>query len=106
MSYVGKWRIVETSAWDADNLDEEDAFVEFHKNSGILTFDYIHIEMDVVEERIGDTEIIGFSFVGYDEDDEISGWGWFQQTENTNDMEGKIYFHHSDMSDIRIVRCK
>ncbi len=30
MSYVGKWRIIETSAWDIDYLDaSEDAYVEF-----------------------------------------------------------------------------
>jgi len=106
MSYTGKWRIIETSAWDTDNLDEEDAFFEFTKESGIMIFDYIHIEMDVVKERIGDTEILGYSFVGNDEDEEISGWGWFQQKESKDKMEGKIYFHHGDMSDIKLEKWK
>ena len=106
MLYVGKWRIIETSAWDIDNLDEGDAFVEFTKEAGILTFDYIHIEMDVVKNRIGDMEILGYSFSGNDEDEEIYGWGWFRQTESKAEMEGKIYFHHGDMSDIKIAKCK
>ena len=106
MSYIGKWRIAETSAWDMNNLDEEDAFVEFRKGSGIMAFDYIHIEMDVAEEQIEGVEILGYSFYGHDEDEEISGWGWFRQKEGRDVMEGKIYFYHGDMSDLKIEKCK
>jgi hypothetical protein len=106
MSYIGKWRITETSAWDMDDLDEEDAFVEFRKGAGIMKFDYIRIEMDVVEEQIEGVEILAYSFSGYDEDEEISGWGWFRQTESKDDMDGRIYFHHGDMSDVKIEKCK
>jgi hypothetical protein len=36
MSYVGKWRIVETTAWDTEYLDEsEDACVEFARDTGM-----------------------------------------------------------------------
>ncbi len=103
MSYVGKWRIVETSAWDTEYLDEsEDACVEFTKESGRMMFGCIHIEMDVAKEQIGNAEILGYSFVGNDEDDEVSGWGWFHLTQAKDAMEGKIYFHHGEISDIKI----
>jgi len=107
MSYIGKWRIIETSAWDTEYLDEsEDACVEFTKESGTMTFGYIHIEMDVVKEQIGNAEIFGYSFVGNDEDDEVSGWGWFHQTQAKDEMEGRIYFRYGESSDIRIVKGK
>ena len=105
MSYVGKWRIVETSAWDTEYLDEsEDACVEFTTDTGTMMFGYIHLEMDVAQEQIGNAEVLGYSFVGNDEDDEVSGWGWFHQTRSKDEMEGKIYFHYGDSSGIRIVR--
>jgi hypothetical protein len=105
MSYVGQWRIVETSAWDTDYLDEsEDACVEFTRDSGTMTFGYIYLEMDVAKEQIGNADILGYSFVGNDEDHEVSGWDWFHQTESKDEMEGKIYFHYGDNSGIRIVR--
>ncbi len=107
MSYVGKWRIIETSAWDTKYLDEsEDASVEFTKESGTMIFGYVHIEMDVVKEKIGDIEILGYSFVGNDEDDEVSGWGWFRQTQTKDEMEGNIYFRYGENSEIRIARNK
>ncbi len=107
MSYVGKWRITETSAWGAEYLDEsEEASVEFTKESGTMIFGYIHIEMDVVKEKIGGIEILGYSFVGNDEDDEVYGWGWFHQTQTKDEMEGKIYFRYGESSEIRIARYK
>ncbi|GAX61435.1 hypothetical protein SCALIN_C22_0146 [Candidatus Scalindua japonica] len=107
MSYVGKWRITETSVWDTEYLDElEEASVEFTKESGTMTFGYIHIEMDVVKDEIGGIEILGYSFVEDDEDDEVSGWGWFRQTLTKDKMEGKIYFHYGESSQIRIARYK
>ncbi len=52
MSYVGKWRIIETSAWDTEYLDElEDACVEFTKESGTMTLGYIKIETDNIGIR-------------------------------------------------------
>ncbi len=105
MSYVGKWRIVETSAWDTEYLDEsEDASVEFTRDTGTMMFGYIHLEMDVAKEQIGNAEILGYSFVGNDEDHDVSGWGWFHQTQSKDEMEGKIYFHYGESSGIRIVR--
>lgn len=107
MLHVGKWRIIETSAWDTDYLDEsDDACIEFTKESGIMTFGYIHIEMEIANDQIGDTEILGYSFVGNDEEDEVSGWGWFQQAEAKDEMEGKIYFRYGESSVIRIAKYK
>ena len=62
--------------------------------------------MDVVKEQIGNAEIFGYSFVGNDEDDEVSGWGWFHQTQAKDEMEGNIYFRYGESSDIRIVKDK
>ena len=107
MSYVGKWRITKTSTWDIEHLDgSEEASVEFTKESGTMIFGYINIEMDVVKEEIGGIEIIGYSFVGNDEDDDVCGWGWFHQTQTKDEMEGKIYFHYGESSEIRIPRYK
>ncbi len=107
MVYVGKWRITETSTWGNEYLDEpEEACVEFTKDSGTMIFGYIHIEMDVVKEEIGGTEILGYSFDGNDEDDEVYGWGWFHQTQNKDEMEGKIYFRYGESSEIKIARYK
>jgi len=105
MSHVGKWRIVETSAWDIEYLDEsEDASVEFARDTGTMMFGYVHLEMDVAREQIGDEEILGYSFVGNDEDHEVSGWGWFRLTQSGHEMEGRIHFHYGEASGIRIVK--
>ena len=107
MSYLGKWRIIETSAWDTDYLDDsEDACIEFTKESGIMTFGYVHIEMEVSKEQIDDIEILGYSFIGNDEDDEVAGWGWFKQSEAKDEMDGRIHSRYGESSSIKIAKYK
>ena len=107
MSYVGKWRITETSAWDAEYLDEsEDACVDFTKESAVMTFGYVHIEMEVTKEQIDGVEILGYSFIGNDENDEVSGWSWFKQSSAKDEMNGMIHFRYGESSSIKIAKCK
>jgi hypothetical protein len=98
------WRIVDTSTWDINNIiDNFEPTVEICGDTGRLQFACISIELDISKDCIGKTDILGYSFIGNDEREKVSGWGYFIPISKSQ-MKGKLHFHFGDSSDITIER--
>jgi hypothetical protein len=94
--YMGMWRFTEMSAWDRDFIDLV-APGHIRLNSGgrgTFAFGAIEADVDCRIEKAGTTERLAFSFMGWDEGDEISGRGWAEVS--GNHMSGWIAFHGGD----------
>ena len=86
--FTGVWRITEMSGWDRDYIDlvapghltvERDA-------TGSFAFGAVEASIDCRPEGVGGQERLAFSFVGWDEGDEVIGRGW--AAVDGNQMEG------------------
>ena len=95
-SPVGRWRIVEMEQWDQDYVDMDgQGHITFKPGgTGQLHFGCVEVELDWRAEA--DAGRIGFTFVGFDEGDEVSGRGWAER--NGNRLTGRIFFHQGDDS--------
>ena len=95
-SFAGRWRIVEMEQWDQEFVDlvspghitlTGDARGELHFGAVDVSLDW---RMDATGNRVD------FSFVGFDEGDEVSGSGWAEL--DGAKLTGKIAFHLGDES--------
>lgn len=70
---VGNWRIVEADTWDRDYLDlvGPAKMTIGHEGRGEIAFGALHVSLDIEYAR----DLIGFTWQGFDEGDEISGDG-------------------------------
>jgi hypothetical protein len=97
-AYTGKWRITEMSMWDRDFIDlVAPGHLTVNRNgTGAFAFGAIEAQMDCRIEGSAAQERLAFSFVGFDEGDEVSGRGW--AVVDGNSMEGWLGFHLGDES--------
>jgi hypothetical protein len=70
---IGRWRIVEADLWDRDYLDlVEPAYATFNNDGrGEFAFGAINATMELEYAH----RIVFFSWIGFDEGDELSGSG-------------------------------
>ena len=95
---IGRWRIVRSDLWDRDYLDLVDpAFINIGGGGhGELAFGVVNASLDLAYSRT----IVFFTFVGFDEGDEVNGSG---SAEILNDgaLEVEISFHLGDDATLR-----
>jgi hypothetical protein len=63
---------------------------------GYFQFGVVEGQIDYRVEKIGDVEILEFSWEGQDENDSALGRGW--AVINGDSLEGRFYFHLGDDS--------
>ena len=104
--YVGTWRIKEMDVWDGDFIDlVAPGQIKIKKDGdGSLRFGAVDVDIDCKTERIGEQEIMAFTFEGMDEDNPCCGRGW--ATVTGSEMNGHLFFHLGDDSSFRAVRAK
>ncbi len=102
--FTGRWRIVSTSAWESDYLDEEEpAYIEFGaKGRGEFHFGYVHGVMDCRHATRDGQPAIEWSWDGNDEMDPAQGRGW--AVLKGDDLHGMIFFHQGDDSEFVATR--
>ena len=90
---AGKWRIIETVAWDKQHLDLcGPAFIEIdHQGRGGMAFGALNAALDCRFTPDG----IDFDWNGSDEGDQVSGTGWADLRED-GCLEGEIAYHSGD----------
>ena len=90
---AGKWRIVETAAWDKQHLDLcGPASLELDRQGrGAMAFGALEAAVDGGFTRTG----IDFEWNGADEGDQVSGNGWADLGED-GCLEGEIAYHNGD----------
>ena len=96
--FLRRWRIVSMSEWDSDFIDaEEEGYFEFDsKNSGQFHFGYVHGDIDYrLTQRDGEPAI-EWTWEGNDEMDPAQGRGW--AIIQSDDLQGKLFFHNGDDS--------
>jgi len=100
---TGKWRLVEMEQWDQDFVDlEGPGFISFAKNGqGGMKFGAVSLQLNW--ERNGDPRL-DFSFVGFDEMDEVSGRGWAKL--EAGSLVGRIGFYLGDTSEFTAKKWK
>jgi len=102
---LGTWRIVEMDLWDPEDIDlVGPAFIEFTADRmGHFRFIAVKGWMDCRHQTIDDRPHVDFTWVGVDEEDEVSGRGWARQ-EPEDSLRGHLYIHLGDDSGFRAVR--
>lgn len=90
---IGKWRIVSADLWDRDYLDLiEPAYITFQGDGhGEFAFGAVNGGLDCEYSH----RIIFFSWLGFDEMDEVYGDGSADLNDN-GILEIEIRFHHGD----------
>jgi len=90
---TGKWRIVETAAWDKQHLDLcGPAFIEIDaQGHGEMAFGALEASIDCGFTPDG----IVFEWNGADEGDQVRGDGW-ADLRNDGCIEGEIAYHNGD----------
>jgi hypothetical protein len=96
--FIGNWRITEMEAWDADYFDMEvSAYLTIRKDlTGEFQFGLVQAQLDGKIESSGATSRLAFSWSGFDENDPVSGRGWFRIA--GDQAEGRIFIHLGDES--------
>lgn len=90
--FIGRWRIVSTSAWEGDYLDEEEpAYIEFTARGGEFHFGYVHGVMDCRPATRDGRPAVEWTWDGNDEMDPAQGRGWAG-----DELHGMIFFHQGD----------
>src|SRR5437773_8582944 len=76
--FTGRWRLVSTSAWDEEFIDEEqEGYFEFNeKDSGEFHFGYVHGHMDCRLTTRDGEPAVEWTWDGNDEMDPAQGRGW------------------------------
>jgi len=95
---VGRWRIVETGAWDQDALDlVVPAHITFdRRGQGEMQLIAIGASIDYRLENRSGVPVVEFSWSGFDEMDPTSGRAWASIEGDT--MRGKLFIHQGDES--------
>jgi len=90
---AGKWRIVETAAWDKGHLDLcGPAFIEIDtQGRGGMAFGALEASLDCGFTPGG----IDFEWNGADEGDQVAGNGWADLRDD-GCLEGEIAYHNGD----------
>lgn len=90
---IGRWQIVEADLWDRDYLDlVEPAYATFNDDGrGEFAFGAVNATMELEYAR----RIVFFTWVGFDEGDEVSGSGAAELDDNGT-VEIEISFHDGD----------
>jgi hypothetical protein len=91
---VGRWRIVEMSAWDRDAIDlVEPGFIEFARNgAGQFGFIAVRGRLDCRPVEREGRAGVEFTWEGDDEGDQVSGRGWAVLVDDET-VEGHLFFH-------------
>ena len=90
---IGKWRIIQTEAWDRQHLDLcGPAFIAIGPDGhGEMAFGALQAALDCAFTPSG----IDFDWNGADEGDQIDGDGWADLREDGR-LEGGIAYHNGD----------
>jgi hypothetical protein len=101
---VGRWRIVEMEAWDADDVDMEiEAHITIRADmTGEFQFGLVQGGLDARLSMTDGTTRVDFSWSGFDESDPISGRGWMHVT--GDQAKGRFFIHLGDDSAFTAVR--
>jgi hypothetical protein len=102
---IGRWRIVEMSDYDSDDIDLiEPGFVEFDED-GMGEFGFVAAsgQIDYRETERDGRVAVEFTWEGVDEGDSVSGRGWAVLLDETQ-VEGRLFFHLGDDSSFRAER--
>ena len=94
--YTGRWHITEMEAWDEDsfNMDGQAYLQIDNDGGGSVKFGAVQVEID---GKASEKQRFEFSFQGFDEGDQISGWGWVT-LKVVDTLEGEIRFFQGDES--------
>ncbi len=95
----GKYNITEMSAWDEDFINPTgQAYIQISRSgSGEFEFGAVQAEIDGKMVTIKDIQRFEFSFQGFDEGDQVSGYGWIMR-KDFETIEGEIRFFQGDDS--------
>jgi len=89
--------------WDRDFIDLVAPWhLSVRDGTGTFAFGAVEAEIDCRVERHGNREMLMFSFVVWDEGDEVSGRAWAVVVGNT--MDGWFSFHLCDESTFKAER--
>jgi len=90
---IGRWRIVQADLRDRDYLDlVEPAYVTFNKNGrGEFAFGVVNATMELEYAQ----RIVFFTWIGFDEGDEVSGSG-SAELDDDGTVEIELSFHNGD----------
>lgn len=104
--YVGTWWITEMSNWDREFIDlvAPGHLTVKVNGTGTFAFGAIETEVDCRNEKVGDRVRLAFTFVGWDEGDEVSGRGW--ATVDGSKMGGWFAFYLGDESTFKAEKKK
>jgi len=97
-NYIGTWLIEEMELGDKEFIDlVAPGQIEIEKDgTGSLSFGAVECCIDCKIEKLGNQEILSFTFEGEDEGDLRSGRGW--AILNEKEMKGRLFFHMGDDS--------
>jgi hypothetical protein len=99
--FLGKWRIVEMAAWDADAVDLlGPAYITFDQEGG---GEFVFCAVTGGLDCVCAPNRIEFTWVGHDELDEASGAG-FALLEDDGALSGEIRIHLGDRSTFKARR--
>jgi len=98
-AFAGRWRIVETSIWDNDVLEEvEEAHITFRAGSdGEIAFAALNGDLDVCYGARDGAACAEFSWEGFDDNHPASGRGW-AKLGTAGRLVGHFYIHKGDDS--------
>jgi hypothetical protein len=102
---TGRWRIVEMSGWDREDIDLiEPGFIEFCRDgTGHFGFVAVTGELDCRPLDRDGRAGADFTWDGVDEGDQVSGRGWAALVDDAN-LEGRLFFHLGDESSFHAAR--
>ncbi len=102
--FLGTWRIVEMEQWDSSFVDMEvpGFFLFSTDKTGDFQFGLVRGHMAFHYATLDGKKRIEFSWMGSDEMDPVSGFGWAEIMDS--ELVGRIYFHDSDDSLFRATK--
>jgi hypothetical protein len=101
---IGNWRITGMEVWDADYFDMEvPAHITIRNDlTGEFQFGLVQAQIEGKTESMNAASRLVFTWSGFDENDPVSGRGWFKAT--GDQAEGWISIHLGDESGFTAVR--
>lgn len=101
---LGTWRITSMEVWDADYFDmEAPAHITLRADlTGDFQFGLVQGGLDARVSSVDGVTRVEFSWSGADENDPMSGRGWFVVT--GDQAKGRIFIHLGDDSGFTAVR--
>jgi hypothetical protein len=104
MKVVGTWRITDMQAWDADYFDMQAPAHITIRDDLTGTFQFGLVQGDIEARVCQATGMVRleFSWSGADENDPVSGRGWFEV--KGDQAQGHIFIHLGDDSVFTAIR--